>query len=149
MFLVVRAGLKKRICVKGDFLGIYGVLLILVLIEIVWTYHQYDQPIMLTLKEAFYYFTPVVGYFAFLQYKDDIKYEEILEIIVKVSLIVSLVALIAFSIYTFAGINILRLEDSAATNFRNGTIRFSLGSVVASMGVLISVTRILQKKSES
>lgn len=144
-FLLYRALTWKKLRVKGVCIRIYSILLMLVVIEVLWTYSQYHQPISLTFKEAFYYFVPFLGYFTFLQYKDDVKFNDVADIIVKVSLITSIVALIVFFLYTFAGINILQLNDSAPENFRNGTIRFAIGSIVANIGIVISITRLMQR----
>lgn len=146
LFLLYSIVTRKKIRIKGEFINIYVLLLLLVAVEVLWTYSRYHQPISLTFKEAFYYFVPFLGYFAFLQYKEDIKFNEVADIFVKASMISSIVALIIFALYTFAGINILQLNDSSRDNFRNGTIRFAIGSIVANIGVVISITRIMQKK---
>lgn len=148
MFLLYRAVTRKKIRIKGTLINVYIVLLMLVAVEVIWTYSQYHQPISLTFKEAFYYIVPFLGYFTFLQYKEDIEFDDVADIIVKASMIASIVALIIFFLYTFAGINILKLNDSSTDNFRNGTIRFAIGSIVSNIGVVISITRIMQKKNK-
>lgn len=146
IFLVYRATTRKRIRIRGEFIKIYTALLLLVVIEVMWTYLRYHQPISLTFKEAFYYFVPFLGYYTFLQYKEDIELDEVEDILVKVSIIASVVALIVFFLYTFFGINILQLNDSSRDNFRNGTIRFAIGSMVSNISVVISITRLMQKR---
>ncbi len=148
MFLLYKVVTRKKIQIKGSFINVYMVLLMLIAVEVIWTYSKYHQPISLTFKEAFYYIVPFLGYFTFLQYKENVEFDDVADIIVKASIITSIVALIVFTLYTFAGINILQLNDSISENFRNGTIRFSIGTIVANIGIVISITRIMQKKSK-
>lgn len=39
----------------------------------------------------------------------------------------------------------LQSNDGAPKNFRNGAIRFAIGSIVANIGVVISITRLMQR----
>lgn len=147
-FLLGRALRRGKISIKGIFVKQGMLLVILMVVEIISTYLIIHQPILLTLKEAFYYIVPVFAYVTLLQYKeidDEDFIDSIFEMIVTFSLICSTVATIAFLLHTNAGLNILRL-DITADSFRNGTLRFNVGGIVIYLGVFVSITKLLEKE---
>lgn len=126
--------------------GLAIALICLVLFEIPYTYLQYHQPISQALKEGLYYVIPLLCYFAYSQFsRRGGREKEIFNIVVKVSIVASAVAVIAFILYTYFGVNFLRLTDASKENFRFGTIRFGVGAAFVHLGLIISLSRILHK----
>ncbi|MCD8363296.1 MAG: O-antigen ligase family protein [Lachnospiraceae bacterium] len=144
--LILAVSRNGKFRISGEFTGIWLMLLLLIVVEVFWTYSQYHQPIILTLKEAFYYIVPFVSYQAYLQFKDRICFDEVANVLINVAIISSIVAFIAFFLYTFAGKNVLLLDDSSAQNFRYGTIRFSVGGMVLPFSVIISAVRVMRNQ---
>lgn len=132
--------------VKGYFFSYAIILLVFVVIEAIITSTRYHQPVFLTIKEMFYYFAPVVTYFAFCQMKRYIVVGKVCEILTKVSLIASSIAILAFVSYTYLDVNFLKLSTVGDESFRNGTIRFGVGGLIVYISVVISITRVLQKE---
>lgn len=147
LFLLIGKGHEK---IKiGAFWKCSLGLIILIGLEIIWTYVRYHQPFILTLKEGFYYIIPLFTYFIFLQFRSTkLSAKNICDIFVMGSILASLVAIVAFILYTYVGINILQLADDAI-NFRYGTIRFHVGTLVVYMAVIISLTRVFGKSYAS
>ena len=131
--------------VKGYFFSYGMVLLALVVLEAIVTFGQYRQPLVLTIKEAFYYFVPIVTYLAFCQIKRHVTVEKVCRILTKVSVIASSISILAFISYTYLGVNFLKLSTVGDESFRNGTIRFGVGGLIVYISVIVSMTRVLRK----
>lgn len=132
---------------KGKYWHLSLAMIFLIAAEVIWTYSRYRQPISLACKEGFYYIVPIFAYFTFYQlYSNQMSAYKICDIFIKVGIISSIVAVAAYVLYTYGGINFLQLADSMPNNFRNGTIRFSVGSTVVFMATIMSITRVLWKE---
>lgn len=121
---------------------------LIMLLEVIVSYFYYNESFVEVVKHAIYYFTPIVAYFAFdsLDCKPTIAY---INIIVKVSIICSIVAILEFFCYEMLGIDLLKLTyANTLLRERGGTIRFSIGGIVYILGLIISLTRLQIKKAK-
>ena len=137
---------KGKLNVSSKYLRHSLLFVLLVLVEIVLSYLRYHQSITLVLKEASYYFVPTLCFLIFLQYRKKRNVEEHLQLIVKFSLVCSIIATILFLLYTYAHIDLAHLSSIGASRYRNGTVRFEIGGVVLTLGIIISITRLFEKK---
>ena len=146
-FLIICLEEKKVSISKGRYWYLIISMICLVLIEIVWSYERYHQPIFSVVKEGIYYIVPLFAFLVYLKTKNiyKIEVEEICNILVKLSIIASLIAIIAFILYTYMGINLLQLADKEVSNFRYGTIRFGVGGMIVLLSMIISLTKVLDK----
>ena len=131
---------------KGEYFIIVWYLVVLVLVELVVTYVNYHQPIALTIKESFYYLVPATAYLAFVQWKQMLNIKRFYNILISASIICSTIAIFAFVLYTYMGLNILRLSTSSVSDFRNGTIRFAVGGIVVYVAMTFSIGRLLARE---
>ena len=124
------------------------VFLLIMLIETIESCYCYNESFVEVAKQAIYYFTPIMAYFAFdsIDCKPTTRY---IDIIIKVSIVCSIVAIMEFFCYEVLGIDFLKL--TYANNLlreRGGTIRFSIGGIVYILGLVISLTRLQIKKAK-
>jgi hypothetical protein len=105
-----------------------------------------------TIKESTYYFVFLLVLLSYkLINKKNKNPEYLRNLIIKYSLFCSVVALIAFVAYTCFGINILRLNvvfSPDNNNFRNGTVRFGVGTYIVIIGMLFSENKIIDKDAD-
>ena len=147
MFLLGRVLNNRKLKINGLFLKHGALLVLLMLVEIISTYFIVHQPIILTIKEAFYYIVPIAAYITIIQFK-DINHSgflnEVFDMIVSFSTVCSIVAIIAFLLNTYNGFNILRLNITL-DSYRNGTLRFNVGGIVLYLGVFISIIKLIER----
>lgn len=118
----------------------------LTIVEIVYTFFTFKQPIYYACKESLYYLIPVILYISMSQYSKKLSVDHVFDIIIKVSIISSLMAIIIFSIYSVLGVNILNVIDNTES-VRNGTVRFGVGSLVVFPAIVISITKVMNNSS--
>ena len=128
---------------KGMFASECASLLLLLLVEAIFSFVQYDQPFFFVVKEVLYYVIVLFVYFVFIQFRDHTKTEEMLDFFIKASLACSLIALVAFFLYSYLGINLLKFS-TAEDHFRNGTVRFDVGKNIVFIGVIASLTKLVR-----
>lgn len=137
---------KKHRIKKPMFSYVILGLLLLTVVEVVYTYLVFKQPIYYALKESFYYCVPVILYVAMSQFSEKLSVDSVFEIMVKVSIISSTIAIVVFSIYTVFGINLLNaIEDIEYVRY--GTVRFGIGGLIVYPAIIISVTKIINNSS--
>lgn len=121
-------------------------LMVLTVVEVLYTFINFKQPIYYACKESLYYIIPIVLYFSVSQYSDKLEVNEILDIVVKVSIISSSVAIVVILIYSITGMNLFNIISNTE-NIRNGSVRFGVGSLVVFPAIVISVTKVMNKES--
>jgi len=149
MIFFFERALVKHIVFPKEFRNLVISMVILQIVEVIWTYSQYHQPIFLAFKEAFAYIVPIVCYFVFYQYKkeeQDIEY--FVDVLIKCCLISSVVAMVAFFAYAYGEFNFLKLATDSSNNFRNGTLRFGVGGVIIYPVLVVSLTRFMRKQAK-
>lgn len=137
---------RGRLNVVSKYLRQGLVLILLVFVEIILSLSRYHQSLTLVLKEASYYFVPTLCFLVFLQYKNKKNIDDYLQLIVKFSLACSICATVYFLLYTYAHIDLVHLSSISASRYRNGTVRFEIGGVILTLGIIISITRLFEKK---
>ena len=141
---------NKVSAIGKRFWGVMVTFTVLILIEIVRSVFRYQQSLLLTIKESSYYVIPIIAFVTFQTMKNKrLDAHTICNILVKVSIISSVVAIAAFILYTFCGINILKLSDDPIHHFRYGTIRFVIGPIMIYLAFIISATRFIKHKYKS
>ena len=147
--LVYSVSITKRVRLSFRFAPQILCFLALMLLEIPVTWLIVRQPIHLIAKEAVYYFVPPLCFFALLQYPEIRQRDflpRLLRLIVLFSIVSSAVALIAFSLYSLAEINLLQVTVTSAL-IRNGSIRLKVGGIVLYTGLIISMVRVLERNA--
>lgn len=125
----------------------YAILFLLwIVLEILISYFKYSstQNMVSTIKESLYFIAPILVFYSV---KKIIKNEEILDyyvdILIKVSLICSILAILALMIYTNTGKNMLGLNTDDYSFIRNGRGHFMVGSMVVVPATLFLWCRII------
>ena len=150
--LALWCGQSKKIKTPKSFRRFTLCLFCFILIEIVLTSVKYPrQSIVLTIKETLYYFIVWLVLLSFFQIKKSkMTQNRVANIIINISIICSVVAVVAYILYYVSDINILKLDTVFSwdkNNFRNGRLRFGVGIELIIYGALISFRDIIQKKS--
>lgn len=145
VFLVVEVIIHGGKLKLGKYSGLSMGLAALIIVEVILTYHRYHQPIIYTIIEGWFYIVPLVTYLTFCQLNKRIDSDEFNNILVNAGLICSVIAIIAFCLYSFWEVNILRIPTSNANSFRYGTIRFGVGGIVFILSIIVSLSKIIHK----
>ena len=147
--LIYTAARTRHLRLSARFLPLLGALCFLILLEIVLSYLRLRQPIQLVVKEGYVYLIPPLCFLALLQYP-EIRRRDFLPrfmgLVVLFSVLSSLVALCAFTLYSLWGVNLLKVELTREM-FRYGTLRLRVQGVVVYTGLIISLTRLLHRRA--
>lgn len=144
LFGVIQIVKSHKLIYASKYLKLGVVLVLIIVIEVILTYIRIKQPIILIIKEGFYYIVPIICYLTFLQYKNKGSLKQHADMIVGFSLVCSAIAIVSFLLFNLFQLDILNLR-AAGIVIRNGTIRFQVGGAVMLTGIIISFTRILGK----
>lgn len=146
---VVAVDIKKTsiLYVHGTYTVILFLLVILSLIEFIMSRIRYGQPLMASFKDFIYYTATFIVYMAFIIDRNDrVSVKTLADYLVKFSIATSIISLFLYYAYTYLHKNIINLNDTDSGNFRNGTIRFTIGATVIVLGMIISMTRAIQRQ---
>ncbi len=138
----IRKSIRIR---KGFFFNICSGLFFVLLLQIIQSYLSYSQSFSVVLKEAGYYLIAILVYIVFVQFRERLTVEQVIDSFAKASIVCSVIALFAFFLFTFAGINILNVSI-AESNFRNGTLRFDVGKNIVFIGLIISFVKVFRQE---
>lgn len=122
---------------------------IYVIVEVLISHFKYSssQDFTMTIKEAIVFIAPIIVY---LQLRKNINNKECLDylisVMIKVSLICSIVAIMAFLLYQNAGLNILKQDVNGASFIRNNRGHFMVGSMVVLPATILLWSRIITSK---
>ena len=147
--LIVNCRKTRRIRLSARYTLPHAALAALILLEIPVTYLIVRQPLLLIAKEGAGYLIPPLCFLALTQYP-EIRRKDFLPrffgLIVLFSIASSVVALTAFLLYTYAGVNLL-LIDVRSELIRYGTLRLRVGGIVLYTGLILSFGRLLQRRA--
>lgn len=135
-YLLFRKGLFETTCFS---------LFLLLLVQAVFSFVRYNQPMFFVVKEALYYVVVLFLYFVFIQFQNRMKTEQMIESFIKASLLCSLIAVVAFFLYSYCEINLLKFS-TAENHLRNGTLRFDVGKNIVFIGMIASLTKLIRNE---
>lgn len=136
----------RRLRLSSRFLPLLSALCLLILVEIAVTRYNIRQPLRLIAREGFFYLVPPLCFLALIQYPEIRRADflpRFMGLIVLFSVLSSLVALCAFTLYSLWGVNLLQVELTREM-FRYGTLRLRVHGIVLYTGLIISLTRLLR-----
>lgn len=126
----------RRICISWT---------LIVIIEFIFSFIRYQQPFFFTLVEAIFVINPLISMLCISQFEHSDNNEEIItNTLLQISAITNIVIFVAYVLFTYQGIDLLKIGDSAL--FRNDTVRINSGEMIIYPMIMISFSRIFEKK---
>ncbi|WP_407894637.1 hypothetical protein [Lacticaseibacillus sp. N501-2] len=137
---------KLRIRKMEQYRSLWYFFMILIAVEMFSSVLQYGSSGRMILKDAMYYYTPMLSYYCFysMSFKTEIV-EVIKKVIVISALLVTIVSIIEY-VFLLRGNDILQLGTSISVRY--GSPRYNLASILYILGFLISFGQSLEENRE-